>query len=119
LLVCFFLELVFLFDFFLFDFFFFLVLIVVFAFFLFFFCIGGYFLMTVADNLSNYFFHNSKYGYVSYKTKDNSRNVPIISYISLGGGWHNNHHHDPKSYRFGKLDHEIDIGARIIELIKT
>jgi len=88
-------------------------------FFLFFFCIGGYFLMTVADNLSNYFFHNSKYGYVSYKTKDNSRNVPIISYISLGGGWHNNHHHDPKSYKFGKLDHEIDLGARLIELIKT
>jgi len=68
--------------------------------------------------LSNYFFHNSKYGYASYTTKDNSRNVPIISYISLGGGWHNNHHYDPKSYRFGKLKSEIDIGARLIELIK-
>ena len=80
-------------------------------FFLFFFCAGGFFLVSVADNLSNYFFHTSKFGYRTYDTKDNSRNVPLISYIALGAGWHNNHHNSPANYRFGELPNEIDISG--------
>lgn len=87
-------------------------------FFLFFFCVGGFFLVSVADNLSNYCFHIPKFGYRTYDTKDNSRNVPLISYIALGAGWHNNHHNSPANYRFGELPNEIDIGAWIVERIK-
>ena len=86
--------------------------------FLFFFCLGGYTLMFVVDNISNYAFHTNKFGYTNYETRDNSRNVPLISYITLGAGWHNNHHKFPARYRFGEQN-EIDIGARIIELIRS
>lgn len=89
-----------------------------FHFFLFFFCLGGFTLVSVADNVSNYCFHTDKFGYRTYETKDNSRNVPLISYIALGAGWHNNHHHSPASYKFGEKPNEIDIGAIIIDLIK-
>lgn len=88
-------------------------------FFLYFFVLGGYFLTAWGDNLSNYFFHNKKYGYVTYDTKDNSRNVPLISWITLGAGWHNNHHNTPNRYNFGEKSNEIDVGASIIKLIMT
>lgn len=87
-------------------------------FFLYFFCLGAFLLMSLVDNFSNFFLHCDKVGYATYKTKDNSRNVPLIAYFTLGGGWHNNHHHDPKNYRFGVLFHEYDLGAKFIELIK-
>jgi len=87
-------------------------------FFLFFFCLGGFTLVSIGDNLSNYCFHTSSFGYRTYDTKDNSRNVPIISYIALGAGWHNNHHNSPANYRFGEQPNEIDIGAWIIDRIK-
>lgn len=88
-------------------------------FFLFFFSIGAFLLTSLLDNLSNFLMHYSKVGYRNYDTKDNSRNVPLIAFISLGGGWHNNHHHDPGNYKFGVLDSETDIGANIINLIRT
>ena len=88
-------------------------------FFLFFFCVGGYFIPSVMDHLGNYFTHNPKYGYANFDNKDNSRNVPLISYIMLGAGWHNNHHKDPRAYRHGLRKYEMDISAHIIELIKT
>jgi len=87
-------------------------------FFLYFFCLGAFFLMSLVDNVSNFFLHYEKVGYSSYETNDNSRNVPLIAYLTLGGGWHNNHHHNPKKYRFGVSKYEFDIGAFIIDLIK-
>lgn len=87
-------------------------------FFLFFLCFGGYFLVSLGDNLSNYCFHSPNFGYRTYDTKDNSRNVPLISYIALGAGWHNNHHNSPAAYKFGEKKSEIDIGAWIVERIK-
>lgn len=87
-------------------------------FFLYFFCLGAFFLMSLVDNCSNFFLHWNKVGYSNFNTKDNSRNVPLIAYLTLGGGWHNNHHHDPKNYKFGILKYEFDPAARLIELIK-
>ena len=87
-------------------------------FFLFFLCFGGYFIVSVGDNISNYLFHSPQFGYRTYNTKDNSRNVPIISWITLGAGWHNNHHHNPGYYKFGEKPNEIDIGAKIVEIIR-
>ena len=87
-------------------------------FFLYFFCLGAFFLMSLVDNFSNFFLHYDKVGYSTYETKDNSRNVPLIAYFTLGGGWHNNHHNDPKNYRFGVAKNEVDVGAYIIDLIR-
>jgi fatty-acid desaturase len=93
-------------------------LIIDFNLFLYFFVLGGYFLTFWADNISNYVFHSPKFGYVNYETNDNSRNVPIISWIALGAGWHNNHHKYPGYYKFGQKHNEIDIGSKIIDIIK-
>lgn len=87
-------------------------------FFLFFFVLGGYFFTAMADNLSNYFFHSKHHGYRSYDTKDNSRNVPLISILTFGAGWHNNHHWDPKNYKFGVKPFELDPSSWLIKIIK-
>jgi stearoyl-CoA desaturase (delta-9 desaturase) len=44
-----------------------------------------------------------------YATKDTSRNNPILALITLGEGWHNNHHHCAVCARQGFFWWEIDI----------
>lgn len=44
-----------------------------------------------------------------YKTKDDSRNSLILALVTLGEGWHNNHHRYPGSVRQGFFWWEIDI----------
>lgn len=41
------------------------------------------------------------WGHRSYETDDDSRNSWILSLITLGEGWHNNHHRYPHSVRQG------------------
>lgn len=36
-------------------------------------------------------------GYRNYETRDNSRNNWFVAFVTVGEGWHNNHHHDPSS----------------------
>jgi stearoyl-CoA desaturase (delta-9 desaturase) len=44
-----------------------------------------------------------------FETADNSRNNFLVALITLGEGWHNNHHHYPSSERQGLYWWEIDI----------
>jgi len=44
-----------------------------------------------------------------YNTKDDSRNNWFLSIITLGEGWHNNHHHFPGAARQGFFWWEYDI----------
>ncbi len=44
-----------------------------------------------------------------YKTSDESRNNLLLALITLGEGWHNNHHHFSASVRQGFYWWEIDI----------
>lgn len=44
-----------------------------------------------------------------YETKDESRNSFILALITLGEGWHNNHHHQQALVRQGHRWWEIDI----------
>ena len=44
-----------------------------------------------------------------YRTADESRNSLILALITLGEGWHNNHHHFPAAVRQGFYWWEIDI----------
>ena len=44
-----------------------------------------------------------------YKTDDTSKNSMILALITLGEGWHNNHHRYPSSERQGFFWWEIDI----------
>jgi stearoyl-CoA desaturase (delta-9 desaturase) len=44
-----------------------------------------------------------------YETRDHSRNNLLIALLTLGEGWHNNHHHYPGSAHQGFYWWEIDI----------
>lgn len=49
------------------------------------------------------------FGSRRYQTTDTSRNNWILALITLGEGWHNNHHHYCNSTRNGFFWYEIDI----------
>ncbi len=57
-------------------------------------------------------------GYRSYETKDQSKNSWIANIITMGEGWHNNHHAKPSAWRQGEKWWEIDPPSWIIRLIK-
>jgi len=48
------------------------------------------------------------FGRQRFETGDNSRNNPLVALITLGEGWHNNHHHYPAVERQGIRWWEID-----------
>jgi len=85
---------------------------------LFFFTLGGYFILGMFENLGNVLLHLPSVGYRNFDTPDDSRNIHWYALITLGGGYHNNHHRWPGRYRFGE-PHELDMGAWFIERIKT
>ena len=58
-----------------------------------------------------------KYGTKRYVTGDDSRNNLMISLITFGEGWHNNHHHYPSSVRQGFYWWEIDITYWILKIL--
>jgi len=66
----------------------------------------------------NLFCHLPSLGYSSYAHGDDSRNVWLVAMISLGEGWHNNHHAFPKSAQFGLHKGEFDFSWQVIRLLK-
>ncbi len=48
-------------------------------------------------------------GSIRYKTPDTSRNSMVLALITLGEGWHNNHHHYATSAKMGFFWWEIDV----------
>ena len=52
-----------------------------------------------------------------FQTDDDSRNSLIISLITLGEGWHNNHHRFPSSERQGFYWWEIDLSHYILRVL--
>jgi stearoyl-CoA desaturase (delta-9 desaturase) len=51
-----------------------------------------------------------------YPTRDDSRNNPILAVITLGEGWHNNHHHYQVSARQGFFWWEIDASYYVLRV---
>ena len=49
------------------------------------------------------------FGWRRFETKDKSRNNPLLALITLGEGWHNNHHHYPATVRQGFKWWEYDV----------
>ena len=49
------------------------------------------------------------YGKRRFNTTDDSRNNGLLALVTLGEGWHNNHHHYPNSARQGFYAREIDL----------
>ncbi len=52
-----------------------------------------------------------------FETNDDSRNSWLISLMTLGEGWHNNHHRFPMSERQGFYWWEIDISHYILTML--
>lgn len=63
------------------------------------------------NTLSHFFGTNDN------ETKDKSKNHWFTGIFVWGEGWHNNHHSDPTNYKFGK-NNQIDITAKIINMVK-
>jgi stearoyl-CoA desaturase (delta-9 desaturase) len=81
------------------------------------FAIGGFSMFAIGYCLSlavvlnqaslvNYCCH--RWGYRTYATRDESRNNALVAALTLGEGWHNNHHRFPRSARAGLAPGEVD-----------
>jgi stearoyl-CoA desaturase (delta-9 desaturase) len=58
-----------------------------------------------------------RWGYRSHNTRDRSTNLWWVALVSLGEGWHNNHHAFPRSARHGLRWWEIDVTYWLIRLM--
>jgi stearoyl-CoA desaturase (delta-9 desaturase) len=57
------------------------------------------------------------FGSRRFETADNSRNNLFVALITLGEGWHNNHHHYPASERQGFYWWEIDVSHYTLRVL--
>ena len=83
------------------------------------FVVWGFFISTVALYHSTFTVNSLAHqiGWKSYKTKDDSRNNPVIAILTMGEGWHNNHHHYQASARQGFRWWEIDMTYYILVVL--
>ncbi|MEM8807906.1 MAG: fatty acid desaturase [Cyanobacteria bacterium P01_G01_bin.38] len=85
------------------------------------FVIYGIFLRAVLLWHSTWFINSvtHMWGYRTFSTHDNSRNLWWAAILTYGEGWHNNHHAYPQVARAGWRWWEIDITWWAIWLLKT
>ena len=81
--------------------------------------VWGFFISTVACYHGTYTINSlcHVWGSRRYQTGDDSRNNLLLALITLGEGWHNNHHRYPASARQGFYWWEIDLtyyGLRLL-----
>lgn len=81
--------------------------------------IWGFFVSTVVVYHGTYTINSLAHqiGWRRYDTEDTSKNSFLLSLITLGEGWHNNHHHYPGSARQGFYWWEIDITYYILVML--
>jgi len=72
-------------------------------------CLNGVASVTVIGHI---------HGYETHQTKDTAKNSWIANILSLGEGWHNNHHAHPGSWKQGEKWWEIDPPGLFIRMIK-
>ena len=84
--------------------------------------VWGFAVSTVLLYHATYTINSLAHGWGSrrFDTDDDSRNNPLLALITLGEGWHNNHHHYPASARMGFYWWEVDLthlGLRGMETV--
>jgi stearoyl-CoA desaturase (delta-9 desaturase) len=72
-------------------------------------CLNGVASVTVIGHI---------HGYTNHKTNDTAKNSWIANIMSLGEGWHNNHHARPYNWKQGEQWWEFDLPAQFIKLVK-
>lgn len=60
-----------------------------------------------------------RFGRRPHATRDESRNNALVALLTLGEGWHNNHHASPSSARHGSSWHEVDVTYAFIRALAT
>jgi stearoyl-CoA desaturase (delta-9 desaturase) len=60
-----------------------------------------------------------RFGTRRYATRDESRNNAWLALLTLGEGWHNNHHRYPAAARQGFYWWEIDVSYLVLRLLAT
>jgi stearoyl-CoA desaturase (delta-9 desaturase) len=60
-----------------------------------------------------------RFGSRRFPTRDDSRNNLLVSLITLGDGWHHNHHYCPYSARHGFHWWEIDVNYWILRVFEA
>ncbi|MCB1215670.1 MAG: acyl-CoA desaturase [Deltaproteobacteria bacterium] len=80
----------------------------------------GFFLSTLLVLHSTFCINSLAHvwGKIRYKTTDTSRNNFILGLLTLGEGWHNNHHHFPASVRQGFFWWEIDLSFYALKFLE-
>lgn len=73
-----------------------------------------HFRTNIISSLSHY---KLPLSYRNFETKDNSYNHFIIGLLSMGFGWHNNHHHNPRELVNTHRWWEVDVEGQIAKLI--
>jgi stearoyl-CoA desaturase (delta-9 desaturase) len=58
------------------------------------------------------------FGYTNYETGEDSRNNWFVALLSVGEGWHNNHHEDPSAATVQHRWWEFDISYYEIKLLE-
>ena len=58
-----------------------------------------------------------RFGARPHATRDNSRNLALLAFLSVGGSWHNNHHACPALARTDHRFWQIDLAGGFIELL--
>jgi stearoyl-CoA desaturase (delta-9 desaturase) len=66
-------------------------------------------------NLLNLWGHS--WGRRRFDLRNNSRNSFVLALITMGDGWHNNHHWYPASCRFGIAWYEIDLSYLLLRVL--
>lgn len=80
----------------------------------------GFFISTVAVWHGTFLVNSLAHvlGRRRYDTRDDSRNNLAIALVTLGEGWHNNHHRYPASTRQGFFWWEIDLTYYLLKLFQ-
>jgi stearoyl-CoA desaturase (delta-9 desaturase) len=79
----------------------------------------GFFLSTVFVYHATFCINSLTHiiGTQRFDTNDASRNHLALALITMGEGWHNNHHHYPRSTRQGLYWWEIDLSFYILKVL--
>ena len=81
----------------------------------------GFFISTVVCYHGTYTINSlcHVFGRQRYDTGDDSRNNWLLALITLGEGWHNNHHHYPASTRQGFYWWEVDVTYYLLRALSA
>lgn len=71
------------------------------------------------SGLTNYVSHIPWLGYQTHPDAGHATNAWWTSIFNCGEGWHNNHHHNPKSFTTKEKWWEWDMAGSIIRMVKA